>query len=81
MWNLKKKKEGERTLMKENLLVTSEWISYIGENIRKSVGELGQLSIPGRYSGFRSGQENSNMIKKEGPSSQGLTHVRQRQET
>lgn len=74
------KKAGERTLMKETLLITSEWISYVGENIRRSVGELGLLSIPGRYSRFRSGQENSNMIKK-GPSSQGLTRVRQRQET
>lgn len=73
----KKKKEGERTLTKENVLIISEWISYTGENTRRSVGELVQLSIPGRYSEFRSGQKNSHMIKKEDPSSQGLTLVRQ----
>lgn len=80
MWILKKN-EGERTLMKENLLITSEWISYVGEKIRRSVGELGQLSIPRRFIRFRSVQEKSNMIKKEGPSSQGLTHARQTEET
>lgn len=77
----KKKKEGERTLTKENWLTTSEWICYVGENVRRSVGELGQLSILGRYSEFRSGQENSNIIKKGRPSSQKLTYVQQGQET
>jgi len=31
-------KKGERTLTKENLLITSEWISYVGEDIRRSGG-------------------------------------------
>lgn len=67
--------------MNKKLLTISEHISDTGENIRRSVGEVGRLSMPGRNGGCRSGQKTGILIKKKGPSSNGLANVRQRKET
>lgn len=63
--------------MNKQLLAVSEQISDTGENIRRSVGEVGRLSMPGRRGGCRSGQKTGILIKKKGPGSNGLAKVMQ----
>lgn len=50
--------------MNKKLLAISEQICDTGENIRRSVGEVGRVGMRGRHGGCRSGQKTGMLINK-----------------